>query len=186
MKNQLISILVAIAVLSIFVGCEPIENVERVYLQDFVDGDTFWAMDENGASFKVRLIGLDAPESVHANTSKNTVWGEYSSAAAKEWLSEKTTEGESPLYLEYDEEKEDQYGRRLAYVWDDASTIGDTSQLVLHCMNAYMISEGMAKAKKYSPNVKYNDEFFALGKEAKDNNKGNWQYDGYRELYDKK
>lgn len=43
-----------------------------------VDGDTI-VIDYNGAEEKVRLIGVDTPESVHPDEEKNTEFGEKAS-----------------------------------------------------------------------------------------------------------
>ena len=67
------------------------------------------------------------------------------------------------LYLEYDEELHDQYGRTLAYVWltnnVDSNDIEDISN---YMYNAKLIIDGYAVAKKFPPNIKYAEIFKQL------------------------
>ena len=46
---------------------------EKVHVDRVVDGDTFVAKKSNGEQIKVRLIGVDTPETVKPNTS-STLW----------------------------------------------------------------------------------------------------------------
>lgn len=43
-------------------------NTEKVHVERVVDGDTFIAQDESNQHIKVRLIGIDTPETVKPNT----------------------------------------------------------------------------------------------------------------------
>ena len=107
-----------------------------------IDGDTFIFQDETGAEYKVRLIGVDAPESVHRDESKNTEEGRLASEYTRRALENKT------VALEFDVEKEDKYGRLLAYVWlDDA------------LFNKQLLNDGFAYLMTIPPNVKYIDVF---------------------------
>ncbi len=60
-----------------------------------VDGDTF-VIRADGEEEKVRLIGLDTPESVHADPDKNTPYGEVASEYTRSMV-----DGEE-VYLEFD------------------------------------------------------------------------------------
>jgi micrococcal nuclease len=71
-----------------------------------VDGDTI--ILSNGE--KVRLIGVDTPETVRPNTPVE-YYGKEASAFTK-----KMVEGK-PVRLEYDWQQRDKYGRLLAYVY---------------------------------------------------------------------
>lgn len=84
---------------------EDVYKIKRV-----VDGDTF-VIDYEGRETKVRLIGVDTPESVSSDAASNVEWGEKASTFTKDLLDGKT------VYLEFDEEKEDRYGRLLAYAY---------------------------------------------------------------------
>lgn len=74
-----------------------------------IDGDTV-KIDYNGKSTNVRLIGVDTPETVHPNKPVE-FYGKEASNFTKNLL-----QGES-VYLRYDVERTDQYGRLLAYVY---------------------------------------------------------------------
>jgi len=112
-----------------------------------VDGDTIIVKYEN-ENARVRLIGINSPESVHEDASKNTQEGRDASAFLKEYLAEVNT-----VWLEFDTEQKDQYDRFLAYVWMNAegTDIGEDM------LNGIIVREGYADARSYKPNVKYQD-----------------------------
>lgn len=124
-----------------------------------VDGDTI-VLPIDGAETKVRLLGINAPESVHADESKNTEEGRIASAYLKELLDSKE------VFIEYDVGTLDQYGRTLAYVYlDDGTTM----------VNADLIQNGYAKVVRIEPNVKYYEKLKELEEEAKALGLGIWQ-----------
>lgn len=118
-----------------------------VELERVVDGDTIIIHDANGKQVRVRLTGIDAPESVHEDESKNTDEGREASKFLQELLSNVDT-----VYLEMDVEEKDQYDRTLAYVWIDT---GSTYIMV----NEIMLATGHAKPVYIKPNLKYADDF---------------------------
>ena len=125
-----------------------------------VDGDTF-VIKKDGAEVKVRLIGVDTPESVAPESSgkENTREGEKAAQYLKSLINDKN------VYLEYDLDTYDQYGRLLAYVYkSDQETM----------VQRVLLSEGMAMVVTYQPNVKYADEFVRLQREAREAGKGFW------------
>ena len=131
-----------------------------------VDGDTMIA-DINGEEIRVRLIGVDTPESVAPEISgkENTEEGTDVSDYVKSLLDGKK------IFLEYDVSRTDQYGRTLAYVYlDDSTTM----------LQEILLSEGMAMVETYQPNVKYADYFYKLQKKARKEGKGFWG-NGYYE-----
>lgn len=74
-----------------------------------VDGDTV-EIDFQGKATKVRLIGVDTPEAVHPSKPVE-VYGKESSNFTKNLLI-----GES-VYLRFDVDRTDNYGRLLAYLY---------------------------------------------------------------------
>ena len=129
--------------------------VERI-----VDGDTI-VVNSEGSSVKIRLIGIDTPESVAPAMSgkENSEEGKTASEYLKELI------GGKEVYLEYDVSRNDQYGRVLAYVYlDDKTTM----------IQEVLLSEGYAMVMTYQPNVKYADEFARLQKQARTEKKGFW------------
>jgi micrococcal nuclease len=65
--------------------------------------------------------------------------------------------------LEYDVEREDRYGRTLAYVW-----LGD------ELFNETLVREGYALVTTFPPDVKYVDRFVAAQRDAREHDRGLW------------
>ena len=112
-----------------------------------VDGDTIIVYDKDGNKLRVRLTGINAPESVHPDEEMNTEEGKAASDYLKELL-----EDTEYVYLEYDVEQFDQYDRTLAYVW-----IYEDGEYMM--LNEIMLSEGYAEPVFIKPNLKYADYF---------------------------
>jgi micrococcal nuclease len=128
--------------------------VERV-----VDGDTF--VLANGA--RVRLIGVDTPETVKANHPVED-WGPQASARTKELV-----EGRE-VRLEFDKERQDQYQRYLAYAWYHDPEAGEEKLL-----NEELIRAGLGHAAlgfRYSESMKR--RFRRAQEEAKGSGAGLW------------
>ena len=113
----------------------------EVYCDRVVDGDTIVVLMD-GKKEKVRMIGIDTPESVHPDKSKNTPMGKIASKYTKDHL-----EGQY-VRLETDVQERDKYGRILAYVYLDDKMFNKT-----------LLEEGLANLMTIPPNVKYVDEF---------------------------
>ncbi|MBR2283917.1 MAG: thermonuclease family protein [Ruminococcus sp.] len=128
-------------------------NVVRV-----VDGDTI-VVDIDGAETKIRFIGVDTPESVNPDKSLNTEQGKIASEFTADMLTGKQ------IYLEYDTERTDKYGRTLAYVF-----LSDKFTMV----EAELLKSGMAEVMTIEPNSKYALYFEELEAEAKQNKVGFW------------
>ncbi|AOT68305.1 stalk domain-containing protein [Geosporobacter ferrireducens] len=124
-----------------------------------VDGDTL-EIEYNGKKEKVRLIGVDTPESVHPDATKNNEFGDVASKFTKGLLEGKEIE------LEFDVQERDKYGRLLAYVYIDGKMYNKT-----------LLEEGYAKVATFPPNVKYANDFVLIEKKARDANKGLWAYE---------
>ena len=116
-------------------------------LERVVDGDTIIVRDSDNNRLRVRLTGINAPESVLEDESKNTDEGRDASKFLKELLSDVKT-----VYLEYDEGRFDQYGRTLAYVWIDTGT-------TYIMVNEVILATGHAKPVYIKPNLRYADTF---------------------------
>ena len=123
---------------SVLVPC----SLERV-----VDGDTIIVHDPDNQRLRVRLTGINAPESVAEDESRNTEEGRLASKFLKDFLKDTAT-----VYLEYDVGRTDQYKRTLAYVWIE---YGDTYVM----LNEIILAAGHAKPVYIKPNLKYADDF---------------------------
>lgn len=132
-------------------------GLEKYKVIRVVDGDTL-VIEYNGKDEKVRLIGVDTPESVHPDETRNTVFGKEVSNYSKNKL-----EG-NEIQIEFDVQERDKYGRLLCYVYIDGQMY-----------NKLLLKEGLAKVATYPPNIKYVDEFVEIQKQARQDGKGMWQ-----------
>ena len=135
-------------------------KLEEVEVTRVIDGDTFECVI-NGKTQKVRLIGVDTPESVHPDKNKNAEEGKKASDYTKEKLQGKK------VGLEYDVQKNDKYGRILAYVWNESKMY-----------NLELLEKGYAKVMTIPPNIKYSELFLEKQKIAQETNQGFWNKEG--------
>ena len=103
-----------------------------------VDGDTLLVNFEDREVY-VRLIGIDAPESVNPDETKNTPEGIEASKWLKDYLKDI-----NEIQLEFDIERTDKYDRILAYVYVDEKMLNKT-----------ILENGYAKKMTIEPNTKY-------------------------------
>lgn len=168
-KNKLISIIITLAVVfAVTYGKdngiipkglipywlnEKSSSIEsgKVYCDRVVDGDTIVVLLD-GKKEKVRMIGIDTPESVHPDKSRNTPMGKIASKYTKDNLEGKY------VTLETDVQERDKYGRILAYVYLDDKMFNKT-----------LIEEGLAELMTIPPNVKYADDFKKIEAERQNN-----------------
>jgi endonuclease YncB( thermonuclease family) len=132
------------------------KDAVRAEVQRVSDGDTFVAM-VRGRKERIRVIGVDTPESVSPNQ-PDEPFGEEASDFAKHYL-----DGET-VRLAGDAEPRDRYGRMLAYVWLEDGTF----------WNALLAAEGYAQQLTIPPNVTYERLFRRLVAEARREDRGLW------------
>ena len=123
-----------------------------------VDGDTV-QVEIGGHKEKVRLIGIDTPESVKPNTPVQC-FALQASARTKALLPPGT-----PVRLVSDVEARDRYGRLLAYVYRARDDL---------FVNRDLVDEGFAVPYTLPPNVAHADEFVAAAGRARDAGLGLW------------
>lgn len=123
---------------------------EMVTVGRVVDGDTFVTTERE----RVRLIGVDTPES----TKQHEPYGKAAADFTKSRLTGRKVQ------LVYDVGRQDKYGRTLAYVYLADGTF----------FNALLVAEGYAQIMTVPPNVKHAEEFLALQRKARAQNKGLW------------
>lgn len=133
-----------------------------------VDGDTV-KFEEWGSDVRVRLIGVDTPESVASDeyltqsNKQNSAEGKDASAFLKEYLPKNTT-----VWVERDVETLDRYGRELVYLYAEKD-----GELIF--VNELLLRNGLAKQFTLAPNVKYSDnKFLEAQRYARENGKGFW------------
>ena len=140
-------VLAAAALLTIAPAGAAAQVVERV-----VDGDTIIVRDVG----RVRLIGVDTPETVHPGRPVE-FFGREASAFTKRLVDGKR------VRLEYDQQRTDRYGRTLAYVHLADGTF----------VNAEIIRRGYGHAYTRFP-FKYLERFRGLERDARRAGRGLW------------
>lgn len=123
-----------------------------------VDGDTFWGRADDGSEVKVRLIGIDAPESRKTGQKEEQYFGKEAKVYMEQLI------GSKRVRLEYDAGKTDRYKRTLAYVFLEDGTF----------VNAHLIEQGYAVLLTIPPNVRYVDLFTRLQQVARESGRGLW------------
>ncbi|MET0770027.1 MAG: thermonuclease family protein [Solirubrobacteraceae bacterium] len=116
------------------------------------DGDTVRVRIDGGREERVRYIGIDTPE----------VTSDECFAAEAAEYNERLVAGRR-VRLVLDAEERDRYGRLLAYVY-----AGD------RFVNAELLRNGYAQPLTVPPNVRFEDRFRRLAREARREGKGLW------------
>jgi micrococcal nuclease len=123
-----------------------------------VDGDTI-VVRLAGREERVRLIGIDTPESVKPG-SPVECFGKEASGHLASLLPEGTV-----VRLKGDVEQRDRYGRLLAYVYRDADGL---------FVNAVMARDGFAEPLTVPPNVAHTAELATAARSARESGRGLW------------
>ncbi len=157
-KTFRLSIICIILALSL-VACEqptvvPPDAIEALATRA-IDGDTIEVKIE-GESYKVRYIGIDTPELHHPEKPV----GHYAQEAYEK--NRDLVEGKT-VFLEKDVSETDRYGRLLRYVYTEDVFV-----------NAYLVQQGYAQVSTYPPDVKYQERFLELQREAREAGRGLW------------
>lgn len=170
---KLITALIAIAVIAIFteffsLGSLPSINLtskdtsitkESGYVvTKVVDGDTI-NIEKDGVTTKVRLIGINTPETVDPRKEIECFGKEASDYAKSELSGEQVSIETDPTQSTYDK-----YGRMLAYVY---KTDGQM-------INRKLVANGYAYEYTYDTPYKYQKEFKSLQEFAKNEKRGLW------------
>ncbi len=123
-----------------------------------VDGDTI-DVDIDGHRERVRLIGIDTPETKKPNTPVQC-FGPEATKFTKSMLVD-----DAQLHLERDVVARDDYGRMLAYVY--LATDGTF-------VNMAIVRQGFAHVLTIRPNAAHADQFEAAASAARADNIGLW------------
>lgn len=114
-----------------------------------IDGDTI--IIEGG--YRVRYIGIDAPE----------IYPKVEAFGLEAWLANRQLVEGKEVRLERDVSETDKYGRLLRYVYVDDILV-----------NAELVRLGLAWAKAYPPDTKYQDYLEELEQQARRAGRGMW------------
>lgn len=133
----------------------------KFFVYRVVDGDTIHARRNTKTDkyIKVRLIGINAPESKDWGAKRKEEFGTESKDFLKNLLPKDTA-----IYIEYDKQKIDKFDRHLCYVYKEEVFV-----------NEFIVKNGFAEVFIMQPNSKYETELLKAEKKAKFNNKGIWQ-----------
>ena len=133
-----------------------------------IDGDTVEVAFNDTHKERVRLIGVDTPETVHPQKAAQKYGKEASDYTKKELTDKK-------VWLNMDIELRDKYKRLLGYIWMEKPNDGENEQEVRSKMfNARLLLEGYAQVMTIQPNSKYANLFVKFQQEARDSEKGLW------------
>lgn len=122
-----------------------------------IDGDTI-EVDKDGESVRIRLIGVDTPETVDSDKPVEC-YGPEASEYTKNELYDKFVKIET----DPSQDKYDTYNRLLAYVFTDTANF-----------NKELIEKGYAREYTYKKPYKYQNEFKKAEEKAKDAKLGLW------------
>ncbi len=123
-----------------------------------IDGDTIRVCCVFGDQVTVRYIGVDTPETHHPMKGVE----HYGMEAAE--ANRKLVDGKT-VRMEFDVQQFDKYGRILAYVYLEDGTF----------VNAWLVENGYAMVMTVPPNVKHQELFLKLQREAREAGRGLWR-----------
>ena len=136
-----------------------VQAKDKVKFEACVDGDTIKVTLNNEVK-TVRFLAVDTPETKHPTKGVEPYGKE-----ASEYTCNKVTNAKK-IELEYDKnsDKEDKYGRLLAWIWVDGSLL-----------QKELIDNGLARVAYLYGDYKYTSELQALEKVAQSEKKGLWE-----------
>lgn len=117
-------------------------------------------MTKNSEKFKIRLIGINAPESYNVNKKFHK---EYFGKEAKIFVTHLLENKKVKLF--FDVQKTDRYGRILAYAYLENGVF----------LNQYLVENGYAVVATFPPNVKFVEVFTQAEKSARNKKLGLWK-----------
>ncbi len=115
-----------------------------------------------GQTLRVRLIGMDTPETNGAPI----CYGQEATAYTQQLID---AAGDK-LWLEKDVSETDRYGRLLRYVWLTPSSGSAVGKM----LDEMLVSGGYAQVSTFPPDVKYADRFVEAERAAKATRRGLW------------
>lgn len=134
---------------------------QSVQVAKVIDGDTITVLLD-GKKVKVRVIGLNTPESVDPRRAVQC-FGKEASQFAKTTLQGKTVR----LEADPTQDDHDKYGRLLRYVWfQNGGSLTDFGK--------FMLANGYGHEYTYDVPYKYQSEYSATEKQAREAGKGLW------------
>jgi micrococcal nuclease len=149
----------------------PLHAHEQATILRVVDGDTLRILYK-ADDIKIRLIGIDCPESSPNQRAKKESERTGQDLEAINSMGKRATEFVMTLVkpgdkvtIEFDVEKKDKYKRLLGYVYLSNGKM----------LNEEIVKAGYANLLTYPLNVKYQDRFLKAYREARENKRGLWK-----------
>ena len=161
MRSFIISLFLIITTTLSALAKEPIRTFEGTVTKIF-DSDTFQVTDTRGTKVKIRLYGIDAPETpkIDIKTGRISQSGQPYGTNAQQALEEMVLD----KYVRIDVMSIDQYKMTLAIVW-----------IVDKVINKEMIKYGWAWAYRRFLNSPYASEYISLEEQARKERRGLWE-----------
>jgi micrococcal nuclease len=137
--------------LILLTGCQSATKPQglTVQVKQVISGQAITVVSK-GQTLQVRLIGIDAPDL------RQQPYGQAAKAALEQVIANKQ------VILEFDEQKQDEIGRYLAYVWSD------------FFVNEYLVKQGVVIVAMKSPNHKYETQLVHAQEWARLQEQGIW------------
>lgn len=133
-------------------------NLEQATVKAVVDGDTI-EVEMAGRRHRVRLLGVDSPESVHPELPEQC-YGKEATDALNRLLPPGTD-----IMIERDVELHDHYQRLLLYVYRRSDGL---------FVNRWLVEQGLAEAVFYAPNTHFRPEIQQARQRARTSGRGLW------------
>lgn len=162
MKEKVLVYGLAFLMLLVTAYAEEGAMTEESQVTDVIDGDTI-DIFLDGKEVRVRLLGVDTPETVRPGSPVECFGKESSKFTEESLLGEIVSIETDPTQSEYD-----RYGRLLAYVFLKGESIS---------FNQKLLSEGYATLYRSRIPIELQDQFEEAERLARDNDKGLWGYD---------
>lgn len=144
-----------------FTACKTISpyTLQNRYLViRVIDGDTFCILNAENEQEKIRLIGVDAPETKKTRRKEIGYYGKESAEYLRKLILNKQ------VRLEYDIQKIDMYGRTLAYVYLHNGVF----------LNDMLVQKGYCKVATFPPNIRFKNMFIQSEVIARSKHRGLW------------
>ena len=157
-KSGLVAVLTCLILSNCSSSGEPLPDGANGRIVKVIDGDTV-DVSMSGRTERVRLIGIDTPETKKPNTPIQC-FGPEASKHINELLPVDT-----PVLLQRDVEARDPYGRLLGYVYRTSDNL---------FINQDLIINGFARPLSIAPNTAFASEFATLAQTAQNSKIGLW------------
>lgn len=123
-----------------------------------IDVDTFSILNGENKQKKIRLFGVDAPETKKTRRKEIGYYGKESAEYLRKLILNKQVK------LEYDAHKIDMYGITLAYVYLNNCIF----------LNVMLVQKGYCRVATFPPNTRFKNVFIQSERIARNKYRGLW------------